>query len=137
MSRLEVNPDLGIGRVGHDDVFPVIAVEVADRQRPAALGALRQREKREPAALVGLVVGRLVQGQHLGPARRALEDQDLASPLAVDLPKGDRARHFQGKPLLGPQLFLVGREPDMDRVVALGVDDDEVLGAVAVQVDAP
>ena len=97
MSGLKVDPDLRIGRVGHDDVFPVIAVQVADGQRAAALGPLRQREKREPAALVRLVVGRLVQRQHLGPARRALEDQDLASPLAVDLPEGDRTAARPGQ----------------------------------------
>ena len=63
--------------------------------------------------------------------------EDLASPLAVDLPEGDRARDLHGEPLLGSQLLLLGREPDVDGVVALGVDDDQVLGAIAVEVDGP
>ena len=58
-----------------------------------------------------------------------------APPLPSICPNAIARGHLQGEPLLGPELLLVGREPDVDGVVALGVDDHQVLGAVAVQVD--
>ena len=135
MAGLEIDPDLRVGGIGHDDVLALVAVQVTDVQRPPALVALRQCKECEPPALVGVVSGRLVEREHPAPARLAFEDQDLRAPLAVDLSERDRVRQIERKTLLRPELFLVGRESDMDRVIAFGVDDHDVLRLVAVDVD--
>ena len=135
MPALQIDPHLRVGRIGHDHVLALVAVQVSDVERPAALRSLRQREERQPAALVGLVGARLIEREHPRPAQLALQHQDLRAPLAVDLAESNRMRHVHGKALLGPQFLLIGREPDVDRVVAFGVDDHDVLRLVAVDVD--
>ena len=137
MSALKVDPDLHIGRIAHDHVRAFVTIQITDVERPAALVALRQRKECQPAAPVRVIGGRLVQREHAAAARLAFEHENLRAGFVVHLSERNGVRRIEREALLGPEFLLVGRESNMDGVIAFGIDNHKVLGPVAVDVQAP
>ena len=46
-------------------------------------------------------------------------------------------RNLQCKPLLRPELLFIGGESDVDGMIAFAVDDHQVAGFVAIEIDEP
>jgi len=104
-----------LARVGHHDVGQAVAVQVADRQRPAALIPRGERIEDQPSALAGVVLLHLIEREHPGPARLRFDGQELVAPLAVDLGKGDGLGRLDEEPLLRPELAPGRRESESGR----------------------